>query len=66
MEESLNLELILKLVGKKYMIVFKCLLLLSPKNISLRFGIFRIFRNWRWSTRGGCCMIHLGKLKGWG
>ena len=65
MEESLNLELILKLAGKKYMIESKLLLLLSLKNISSPLGIFNIIRNWKISLKAGFSMTLSNKSNEW-
>lgn len=65
MPESLNLESILRLVGKKFMIVSKLLLLLSLNDTFLLSSIFKIITNWKLSLRVGRSMTLLNKSKGW-
>lgn len=65
MEESLNLELILKWYGKKYTTGLKCLHLSSQKGIFLRLSTLNIIKLYKISLKVGNFMIRSLSLRGW-
>jgi hypothetical protein len=65
MGEVSILKLITKMLGKKIINEFKCLLLLDTKNISFLIDISNTIKKFRSNFKAGNCTILLPSLKEW-